>query len=147
MAAVSQTTFSSVFSGMKNLVFCFELHWILFLRVQLTITQHCLDNGLAPNRRQAITWTNADPIHRCIYAALGGDELTVNAWHPTPTHKLKTCEIIASGSWCLHRSNIVVPEKLTISALNLDLGLFQLGFHMTVTWIVYHSQKQCWQVT
>ena len=24
-------------------------------------------NGLAPNRRQAITWTNADPVHRRIY--------------------------------------------------------------------------------
>ena len=34
------------------------------------------DNGLAPNRRQAIIWTNADPIHRRIYAALEGDELT-----------------------------------------------------------------------
>ena len=28
-------------------------------------------NGLAPNRRQAIIWTNADPIHWRIYAALG----------------------------------------------------------------------------
>ena len=28
-----------------------------------------------PNRRQAIIWTNADPIHWQIYAALGGDEL------------------------------------------------------------------------
>ena len=27
--------------------------------------------------RQAITWTNAEPVHRRIYAALGGDELTV----------------------------------------------------------------------
>ena len=35
-----------------------------------------LDNGLAPNRRQAIIWTNADPIHWRIYAVLGGDELT-----------------------------------------------------------------------
>ena len=35
-----------------------------------------LDNGLAPDRRQAIIWTNADPIHRRIYAALWGDELT-----------------------------------------------------------------------
>ena len=34
-----------------------------------------LDNGLAPNRRQAIFWTNADLIHGRIYAALGGDEL------------------------------------------------------------------------
>ena len=28
-----------------------------------------------PNRRQAIIWINADPIHWRIYAALGGDEL------------------------------------------------------------------------
>ena len=28
-------------------------------------------------RRQAIIWTSADPIHWHIYAALGGDELTV----------------------------------------------------------------------
>ena len=30
-----------------------------------------LDNGLAPNRQQAIIWINADPIHRRINAALG----------------------------------------------------------------------------
>ena len=34
-------------------------------------------NGLVPNRQQAITWTNADPVHRRIYAALGVDELMV----------------------------------------------------------------------
>ena len=34
------------------------------------------DDGLAPNRRQAIIWTNTDPIHWCIYAALGWDALT-----------------------------------------------------------------------
>ena len=34
-----------------------------------------LDNGLAPIRRQAIAWTNADPIHWSIYAALWGDGL------------------------------------------------------------------------
>ena len=33
------------------------------------------DNGLAPSSRQAIIWTNADPVHRCIYAAPEGDEL------------------------------------------------------------------------
>ena len=35
-----------------------------------------LDNGLAPNRWQAIIWTNADSISWRIYATLGGDELT-----------------------------------------------------------------------
>ena len=33
-----------------------------------------LDNGLAPNRRQAILWTNAATIHWRIHAAPGGDE-------------------------------------------------------------------------
>ena len=36
-----------------------------------------LDNGLAPNRQQAIIWTNADPVHWRIYVALGGDELMI----------------------------------------------------------------------
>ena len=35
-------------------------------------------NGLGPNKRQAITWTNADPVHWGIYVALGGDELMCN---------------------------------------------------------------------
>ena len=35
-----------------------------------------LDNGLAPNRWQAIIWTNADPNNWRIYATLGGVELT-----------------------------------------------------------------------
>ena len=34
-----------------------------------------LDNGLAPNRRQAIIWTNGDLIHWRIYAALVEEEL------------------------------------------------------------------------
>ena len=31
-------------------------------------------NGLAPNRWQAITWVNVDPVHCRIYGTLGGDE-------------------------------------------------------------------------
>ena len=52
-----------------------KFHWSLFIRVQLTIG---LDNGLALNRRQAIIWTNADPVHWYIHAAIGGDELTMH---------------------------------------------------------------------
>ena len=29
---------------------------------------------IVSNRWQAINWTNADPIHGCIYVAPGGDE-------------------------------------------------------------------------
>ena len=79
MAAISQTILSDGFSWMKNFVFWLKFNWNLFLRVQLTINQHCLDNGLALNRRQAIMWTNVVPIHWCIYAALGGDGSSVLA--------------------------------------------------------------------
>ena len=40
MAAISQTTFSNAFSWMKMLEFPFKFHWSLFLRVQLTISEH-----------------------------------------------------------------------------------------------------------
>ena len=40
MAAVSQTTLSNAFSGMKMLEFWLRFHWSLFLRVQSTIIQH-----------------------------------------------------------------------------------------------------------
>ena len=33
-------------------------------------------SGLAPNRRETITRINADPIHRRIYTALGGNKIT-----------------------------------------------------------------------
>ena len=35
--------------------------------------------GLSPVRHQAITWTNADPVHRRIYAALEGEEWITDA--------------------------------------------------------------------
>ena len=34
-----------------------------------------LDNGLVPNRRQAIIWTRYDPVQRRIYAVLGAHDL------------------------------------------------------------------------
>ena len=40
MAAFSQTIFSDAFSWMKFFAFWLKFHWSLFLRLQLTITQH-----------------------------------------------------------------------------------------------------------
>ena len=40
MDVISQTTFSNVFSSVKMFEFRLEFHWILFLMVQLTISQH-----------------------------------------------------------------------------------------------------------
>ena len=69
-----------------------------------------LVNGLASNRRQAIIWTNADPIHWRKYAALGGDELTrrghmatliwVDVGLVAQSHYLNKCWLIISDSHC-----------------------------------------------
>ena len=44
----------------------------LFPRVRWTKSSIGSGNGLAPNRRQAITWTNDSQVLWRIYAALGG---------------------------------------------------------------------------
>ena len=74
MAAISQTMFSDAFS------------WKI-LSLDQNFTEVCswgsnrqepsigLDNGVEPNRWQAIISANAEPIHWRIYAALGGDDL------------------------------------------------------------------------
>ena len=79
---------------MKMYEFRLRFHWSLYLRAQLTISQHFgSDNDLAPNRRQAIIWTNTNPILWRIYAALGADELNfvkgdrVSLWHGPFIHK------------------------------------------------------------
>ena len=56
----------------------FNFHWSLFLGVQLTINQHCSDNGLVPNMRQAIIWTNDCLVYRRIYASPGLIELNIS---------------------------------------------------------------------
>ena len=40
MDAISQTSFSNAFSWMKMFEYRLKFHWSLFLRVQLTISQH-----------------------------------------------------------------------------------------------------------
>ena len=74
----------------------------------MTITQRCLDNGLVPNRRLAIIWTDADPIHWRIYAALGGDELKPNGRlaNRRLTYLIKEamdCDVIAIGTLLDHQ--------------------------------------------
>ena len=76
MATILADDIFKILFMMKMIEFRFKFHWNLFPGVQLIIWQHS-GNGLAPKRRQAITWNNADPVHRRIYAALGGDELII----------------------------------------------------------------------
>ena len=76
MAAISHTTFSNAFSWMKTYEFQLKFHWSLFPRVHLTYSIIGSDNSLAPNRRQAIIWTNDGLCFWCIFTSLGLGELT-----------------------------------------------------------------------
>ena len=80
MANIFQKTFSIAFSWMKIFDFRLKFYWSLFLRVQYAIIVS--DNGLAPNRRQAIIWTNVGLGCLCIYASLGLNELMIWCFAP-----------------------------------------------------------------
>ena len=72
---IPQTMFSDAFSWMKSFKFQLRFHGSLFLKSNWQQPSIGLYNGLVLNRRQAIIWTNADPVHWRIYATLGGDGL------------------------------------------------------------------------
>ena len=54
-----------------------------------------LDNGLAPNRQQAIIWTNDDPVQRRIYTSLCLNELI--SVLSTPTEPKFECSSLKIG--------------------------------------------------
>ena len=53
----------------KN-VFWFKHYWNLFPWIKLTMGQHWFRKWLGANRRQAITWTNDDPVHSVFQVKL-----------------------------------------------------------------------------
>ena len=65
------------YTWMKSFIFRFEIHWVCSQGSNWQYSNIGPDDGLAPARRQAIIWTNADPVHRLIYAALRGDGLNL----------------------------------------------------------------------
>ena len=83
--------------------------------------------GLAPNRRQAITWTNDDPVHWRIYSVHGGDELNHRTNRSTTTQNgsatqrptsLDSSRILELGRqcqaaiWLIYLWKITMPPQL-----------------------------------
>ena len=64
-----------------------------------------------PNRRQAITWANADSVHWCIYAALGGDEFMTTAEQHDDVIKWKHFPRYWPFVRGIHRSTVNSPHK------------------------------------
>ena len=61
-------------------VLCFDSNFteVCSRRSNLQCDSLVFGNGLAPNRQQAINWTDADTVHWRIYASPGGDELSTS---------------------------------------------------------------------
>ena len=70
MYDIFHTTFPNAFFWMQIFEFRIQFDRSVFLRVQLTTIQHWFGNFLAPNRRQAIIWTNDSLGWWRIYASL-----------------------------------------------------------------------------
>ena len=89
MAAILWTLFSNIFCCIalyalyivrddkikmlshKNTLISIEFHWSWLLQSKRWCVSVDLDNGLAPNRRQAIIWTSDDLVYWRIYSSLG----------------------------------------------------------------------------
>ena len=108
MAAISQTIFSDAFLWMESFIFWSKFHRGSFLRDQLTDNMAALVQGVA--WRQAITWTNANPVHWRIYAALGGYELKASF-----TKRLDDIK-----TWTNNYTNCIVCDIITHPCPNLD---------------------------
>ena len=126
MAAISQTIFSGAFSWMKSFIFWLKFHWSLFIRANWQYLGIGLDNGLAPNRRQAIIWTNVYLIHWRKYATLGGDELIKLEWYHMST-----------------------PSGLDSVPVNNEQSFKFLMFTWTRNWcgVVIKIQRECYVCT
>ena len=59
-----------------------------------------------PNEQQAIIWTSTDPVHWCIHAALGGDELKIR-WIMISVNEMK-------GKFCTPRKFSFLLKKLLV---------------------------------
>ena len=91
-------------------------------------------NGLAPNRRQTIIWTNGDLIHWRIYASLGGDELRYRAFgrHSVSNECRNN---ISNGLWLsiiLNMLNLVMQYCLTKMSHKISEGITTLPETITL---------------
>ena len=84
-----------------------------------------------PNRRQAIIWTNADPTHWCIYAALGVDELNCPiypSWESAAVSLVMDIQYLMGDTiwsgWHLVLSCPVLPRFALSMSIYLTLHIY-----------------------
>ena len=97
MVSILVDYISNAFSWMQMKEFGFKFHWKLIIYSQGSSIGS--GNGLAPNRRQAIVWTNADLINWRIYTTLKGDELRRAILY----HCRRGTEVASSGNQAVQK--------------------------------------------
>ena len=75
MAAISQTTFSNAFSGMKMYEVRIRFHWSLFLRLEITIFQHWFRWWLGADQATSHYLNQWWLAYWRIYVSIGLNEL------------------------------------------------------------------------
>ena len=136
MAAISQAIFDQNFSE----IYCLWSNW------QQPRTG--LDNGLATNRRQAIIWTNADPIHWRIYAAPGGRWVKsyMHIYKPVIDYMLS----VHISPLCWKRCIYIYPYVSSVKVLCLFMRYFACSYFSSrvlydsarvFTYIIYFIRK------
>ena len=109
MAAILQTAISNAISSMQNLYFGANFTEVCPWGTNWQKVSIGSGNGLAPNRRQAITRTNVDPVHGRIYAALGGAK--VIPFHQRPQAKCDnflSTSLLSAVSWPFYYSWTII---------------------------------------
>ena len=86
VTAISQMTFSNVFTWIEMIEFRLIFHWGLFLTVHLTRSQLWSGSWIGVVWRQVVIWTNDDPVQWRIYVSPDLNELKY-IWS-LPGHRL-----------------------------------------------------------
>ena len=122
MAIILHMAFWNTFSWMQTYSFSLKFHWDLLPRViwQWQWVSMGSENGLAPNRWQAIIWTNSGLVKWHILVLLGLCESTKNvpltegiSWCLTKTINCLNASVSPQGStscmihgyWSLHHTH------------------------------------------
>ena len=84
MDGISQATLSSTFSWLKMSEFRLKFHWSLFLRVQLTIFQHCFRWWLGAVLATSYYLNQWWIVYWRIYASLGPNEASLQGTELLP---------------------------------------------------------------
>ena len=105
-----------------------KFHKICFQGPKWELTSTGLDNSRVPNRRQAIIWTNADPVHWRIYAALGGTWVNISSFLMSYTYQQLTLQLKRVDHY-----DIVIISRIVSTVL------FRLHYDINI-WPVWCSE-------